>query len=74
MPAHRARRATAILDSWLPYPATLLLVVVVVAVSLCLVGSTQPPLPTTGVPTGTVTITPDDPAAAHPTAAQLLGR
>lgn len=77
MPAHRARRLTPVLDvldEYLPTPARLLLTVVVIALGLCVAGSTWPPVPSTSSPTGVVAITPDDPAAATPVPVQLLGR
>ena len=78
MPAHRARRVTdaliAFVDGWLPYPATIILVAVVLTLGLAVAGLTWPPLPTTSSPAGVVAITPDDPAAPTPVPAQLLGR
>lgn len=77
MPTHRARRSTIVLDvldEYLSTPARLLLTVVVLAIGLCVAGSTWPPVPTISAPVGVVAITPDDPAAATPVPVQLLGR
>lgn len=79
MPAHPARRFTAVLDvldEYMPTPARLLLVAVVLAIGLCVAGTTWPPLDSTAPsePAAVVVITPDDPAAPTPVPASQLGR
>jgi hypothetical protein len=79
MPAHRASRSTAILDvidDWMPTPARLILTLVVLILGVAAASTTWPPLPTAGpsAPAATITITPDDPAAATPVPVQVLER
>lgn len=74
MPAHRARRSLAVLDEYLPPPARIVLILVVLALGLVMAGSTWPPLPDASTPAGVVMITPDDPAAPTSMPARDLGR
>lgn len=74
MPAHHFTRVLDFLDDWLPTPARLLLVLAVLAMGLCVAGTTWPPLSTSSAPTGAVAITPDDPAAPTVAPVQGLGR
>lgn len=74
MPAHLLTRVLDFLDDWLPTPGRLLLVLSVLAMGLCVAGSTWPPLSTTSAPVGAVAITPDDPAAPTVVPVQELGR
>lgn len=72
MAAHRARRLTDALDH-VPWPSTIIGLVLVAIFCLALAGSTWPPVESTG-PVPTIAITPDDPAAPAPVPVQSLGR
>lgn len=74
MPAHRARRATGALIDNMPWPSTVLGLILVAILGLALAGSTWPPLPQSTGPAPTIAITPDDPAAPTPVPVQDLGR
>lgn len=73
MPAHRARRATDALIDLVPWPSTIIGLVLVVIIGFATAGSTWPPIESTS-PAPTIAITPDDPAAPTPVPVQSLGR
>ncbi|MFC0438736.1 hypothetical protein [Kutzneria buriramensis] len=76
-----ARRLTRILDAierasdrHLPMASFVVAAVVLIVCSLCLAGSTWPPLPQPEGSAPSITLTPDDPAASAPVPAQVLDR
>lgn len=75
MPTSLAGHVKAILDDW-PVPATVVATIVVLALGLFAGAVMFPPPQPVGPsqPAAAITITPDDPAAPAPVAAQLLGR
>jgi hypothetical protein len=76
MPAHRPAAATAATDRVTNVPRASVIIGLLI-IGLCFViaaGTAWPSPPDTPVPTSSVAITPDDPAAPTQVPVQLIGR